>query len=397
MTLKTYLSFLMVLGIFILASRCAGEDKGGKEMRQQAKSEKLTIHSALPQQVKSPQNNPITTEKVELGRLLFYDPILSGDKDIACASCHHPENGYAEYRDLSIGTNGKGFGVKRTFNEPNVIPLMKRNANTILNTAFNGIDTRNRYEPADAPMFWDLRINSLEKQALEPVLTFEEMRGPNYEKEEILDVVTQRLADIPEYVELFEGAFEETDPITSDNIAKAIAAFERTLITTDTRFDRYMKGEDDAISISEREGFLLFNKAGCGKCHNGPMLSDYKSHVIGVPKNKKLTTFDKGIDDEFAFRTPSLRNLRFTAPYMHNGRFNSLKEVLEFYEDVAGGKNMHEEVLKEDLDPLIRELNLSVKEILPIISFLNTLNETDFDKEIPERVPSGLEVGGNIQ
>ena len=397
MTLKTYLSFLLVIVILILTIRCTGEDKVGKDKRQQTNTEKLTIHSALPTSVKSPQDNPTTPEKVELGRLLFYDPILSGDKDIACASCHHPENGYAEYRDLSIGTNGKGFGVKRVFNEPNVIPLMKRNANTILNTAFNGIDTRNQYEPADAPMFWDLRINSLEKQALEPVLTFEEMRGPNYEKEEILDIVSQRLADIPEYVKLFKGAFGEKDPITSENIAKAIAAFERTLVTTDTRFDRYMKGDDDAISISEREGFLLFNKAGCGKCHNGPMLSDFKSHVIGVPQNKKLTSFDKGIDDQFAFRTPSLRNLRFTAPYMHNGRFNSLKEVLEFYEDIAGGKNMHAEVSKEELDPLIKELNLSVKEILPIISFLNTLNETEFDKKIPERVPSGLAVGGNIQ
>ncbi|MBX2874709.1 MAG: cytochrome-c peroxidase [Saprospiraceae bacterium] len=386
----------MTLLIILLASRCTGGDPREKKRKSPGLEGPLSVHSALPQQVKSPKDNPITQAKVELGRLLFFDPILSGDKDIACASCHHPENGYAEYRDLSIGTNGQGFGIKRVFKEPNVIPLVKRNAHTVLNTAFNGIDTRNRYDPEDAPMFWDNRVVSLERQAIEPLLAFEEMRGPNYGEAEILAEVSQRLAAIPKYVQLFSAAFAEPNPIHPENMAKAIAAFERTLVTTDTRFDQYMRGDEEAISLSERDGFLLFNKVGCGKCHNGPMFSDYQAHVVGVPKNKKLTAFDRGIDEDFAFRTPSLRNLRFSAPYMHNGRFNSLKEVLEFYEDISMGKNRHEAVTQEEIDPLIKQLDLRVRDMLPIISFLNTLNDTQFDKKIPRAVPSGLPVGGNI-
>ncbi len=397
MTVKSYLSILMVLIIALLAYRCTSEDFGKGPRKTPEEKTPLSIHSALPEQVKSPKDNPITQAKVELGRLLFFDPILSGDKDIACASCHHPENGYAEYRDLSIGTNGQGFGIKRVFKEPNVIPLVKRNAHTILNTAFNGIDTRNCYQPAEAPMFWDNRVVSLEQQAIEPLLAFEEMRGPNFSEVEILDEVVGRLKGITEYVEKFQSTFPGPDPIQPGNIAKAIAAFERTLVTTNTRFDQYMRGEEDAISLSERDGFMLFNKVGCGKCHNGPMFSDYQAHVVGVPKNKKLTEFDRGIDKNFAFRTPSLRNLRFSAPYMHNGQFNSLKEVLEFYEDIAAGKNRHEAVTQEEIDPLVKQLDLRVRDMLPIISFLNTLNDTEFDKQVPTIVPSGLPVGGNIE
>lgn len=247
----------------------------------------------------------------------------------------------------------------KLFQEPNVISLVKRNAHTILNTAFNGIDTGNKYDPAEGPMFWDNRVVSLEKQALEPLLAFEEMRGPNYEDTEILEEVTRRIKEIPDYVQLFSSVFGDNNAITAENIAKAIAAVERTLVTTDTRFDQYMRGDESAISLSERDGFMLFNKVGCGKCHNGPMFSDYQSRVIGVPKNKKLTEFDHGIDETFAFRTRSLRNLRFTASYMHNGQFNSLQEVLEFYEDIAAGKNGHEAVTREKIDPLIKERDLS--------------------------------------
>ncbi|GAB5552536.1 MAG: cytochrome c peroxidase [Saprospiraceae bacterium] len=357
----------------------------------------LTTHAALPKTVIDPRDNISTDEKVELGRLLFYDPILSGDKDVACATCHHPDNGYAEYRDLSIGVNGTGLGFSRTFKQPNTIPFVKRNAHTILNTAFNGIKTTGSYHPDQAPMFWDLRVNSLEKQAIEPILAFEEMRGTHFSEAEIIDVVVNRLKRIPAYVALFESVFEEPESITEDNIAKAIAAFERTLVTTETRFDQYMRGDKKAISISEREGFLLFKKVGCGNCHNGPMFSDYLPHVIGVPTNDKLLEFDKGIEDQYAFRTASLRNLRFTAPYMHNGRFNSLREVLEFYEDISNGKNIHVDLERQQLDTLIQQIDMSVKEIGPIISFLNTLNDTNFDKAIPESVPSGLSVGGDIR
>lgn len=397
-----YFHCIAILLFCFLAYQCSNRDQekgqtNSSEVAQGRTTQNLSIHTALPTSVKAPKDNPSSPAKVELGRLLFYDPILSGNKDVACATCHHPDNGYAEYRDLSIGTNGRGFGIKRVFNEPNEIPFVKRNAHTILNTAFNGINTLNRYSPEEAPMFWDMRVSSLEGQALEPILAFEEMRGPNFTEDEILDSIVLRLKAIPEYVQLFADVYRDFEPINAENIAKSIAAFERTLVTTNTRFDRYRKGDDSAISISEMEGFRLFNMVGCGNCHNGPMFSDFKPHVIGVPTNPKLSEFDQGINEEFAFRTPSLRNLRFTAPYMHNGKFNTLKEVLEFYEDIASGKNRHQAVAAHQIDPLIKELNLSVREIGPIISFLNSLNDTHFDQEIPEEVPSGLPVGGNIK
>ncbi len=351
---------------------------------------------ALPETVKMPKDNPTSPEKEELGKLLFYDPILSGNKDVACASCHHPNYGYSEFLDISIGPNSHGLGSKRRFKQPNDIPFVKRNAQTILNTAFNGIDMYGRYEPETSEMFWDDRSHSLEKQSLEPIKAFEEMRGHGIDESEILQVIMARLKQIPKYQELFAAAFKEPNAITIDNMAKAIAAFERTLITNNSRFDRYMRGEEDAMLLSEKEGFALFKSVGCANCHLGPMFSDFKMHVLGVPENMKLPSPDMGVNDTFAFRTPSLRNLRFTAPYMHNGSLPTLRRVLEFYEDIANRKVRNEHVPVEKFDPLVRELELSVKEMSLIISFLNTLNDDSFDKSIPDAVPSGLPVGGNL-
>ena len=402
------LTFLHIIRVYFLLltvallCQCNSAESDKSTTKRLSVVEKRTIrtaqrHNALPKKVSTPKTNVQTSNKIELGKLLFYDPILSGDKDVACATCHHPSQGYAEYRDISIGVNGIGLGSKRRFNEPNDIPFVKRNAHTILNTAFNGIENSKPYAADKAPMFWDLRVTSLEEQAIEPILAFEEMRGTHFSETEIMDEVVNRLQGIPEYVSLFKGVFHETDPVNEVNIGKAIAAFERTLITTETRFDKFMRGDRNAISLSEKEGFELFKKVGCGNCHTGPMFSDYLPHTIGVPANSKLAAFDRGIDDSYAFRTPTLRNLRFTAPYMHNGSFNTLREVLEFYEDIANGKNLHIEVDRPQLDSLVNELELSVREMGPIISFLNTLNDSDFDKEIPESVPSGLPVGGNIK
>ncbi len=353
--------------------------------------------SALPKTIKAPTDNPTSAEKEALGKLLFFDPILSGNKDVACATCHHPENGYAEFLDISIGPNSSGMGSKRKFNTPNDIPFVKRNAQTIINTAFNGIDQNSAYDPKTATMFWDDRAKSLEKQALEPIKAFEEMRGHGISEIEILQTVINRLNSIPEYQKLFEIAFGENDAITVDNLGKAIAAFERTIVTNNSRFDQYMRGDREAIHMSEKEGFELFKTVGCINCHNGPMFSDYKMHVLGAPVNDKLPVADGGVKDTFAFRTPSLRNLRFTAPYMHNGSLQNLRRVLEFYEDISNGKIRNKNVPSERYDPFVRELKLSVKEMSLIISFLNTLNDDSFDKEIPESVPSGLSVAGAIQ
>ncbi|WP_226983010.1 cytochrome-c peroxidase [Zobellia nedashkovskayae] len=374
---------------------CGSNEK--KQVKTSNKTRVVTTYTALPRTVKSPADNPSTPEKEALGKLLFYDPILSGNKDVACATCHHPNNGYAEFLDISIGPNASGLGTQRKFNASNDIPFVKRNAQTIINSAYNGMDAFGNYEPSEATMFWDDRAKSLEKQALEPIKAFEEMRGHGFTEDNILQVVVDRIKDIPEYQKFFASVFDEPDAVSVDNLAKAIAAFERSLVTNNSRFDQYMRGDQDAILISEKEGFELFKSVGCVNCHNGPMFSDYKMHVLGAPENNKLARPDAGFKDTFAFRTPTLRNLRFTPPYMHNGSLSSLKKVLEFYEDIANGKERNEHVSVQKYDPFVRELDLSVKEMSQIISFLNTLNDTDFDKTIPERVPSGLAVGGNIQ
>lgn len=352
--------------------------------------------TALPENAIHPADNLPVPEKVELGRLLFYDPVLSGDRDVACATCHHPSSGYAETLELSIGVNGHGFGSNRVFKSPNAIPFTKRNAQTVLNSAFNGIDIFGDYDPLTAPMFWDLRSSSLESQALEPIKAMEEMRGLNFSESEIYPEVVARIKNIPEYVERFNRVFPGAEPVNMSNIAKAIASFERTLLANNSRFDRYMRGDQTALSESEIEGFETFKRVGCGNCHNGPMFSDYKTHVISVPPSDKLNQPDSGFQSTFAFRTPTLRNLRFTFPFMHNGQLTSLREILEFYEDIAGGKSRHPQVSREQLDPFIRELDLQVKDMGPIINFLLALNDEDFDRTIPEALPSGLPVGGNI-
>jgi cytochrome c peroxidase len=396
--LKYFIGLLIFASVALLSCITNNhEEELSPTKKREQLINKLSRFSALPEEVKFPDDNPYSEAKAELGRLLFFDPILSGDKDVACATCHHPSNGYAEFLDISIGVNGHGFGSKRAFKEPNSIPFTKRNSQTVLNTAFNGINDLGQYDPATAPMFWDLRAESLENQALEPIKSLEEMRGEHFAEEAILEEVVQRLKEIPEYQTLFSAVFGTENPITAENMAKAIATFERTLVTNNSRFDRYMRGDKSAMSISEREGFAQFKRSGCGNCHNGPMFSDYKKHILGVNNNKKLGFEDKGIDSTYAFRTPSLRNLRFTAPYMHNGTMPYLLRVLEFYEDISGGKNINPHLQKEQLDPLVKEINLRVGQMRPIMSFLNTLNDEDFDKSEPESVPSGLPVGGNIQ
>ncbi|WNJ17419.1 cytochrome c peroxidase [Pontibacter sp. G13] len=386
------LVFILIGLCALLIARCS------TTAPDQLESEVLdTSIQALPLEVISPADNPTTPEKVALGKLLFYDPILSGNKDVACATCHHPNHGYAEFRDLSIGVNGTGLSSKRKFNTPNDIPFVKRNAHTILNTAFNGINPKNEYQPDQAPMFWDSRVNSLESQALEPIKALEEMRGRAYEQDEILDEVVRRLKEIPTYQALFDQAFLEEDAISIANLGKALAAFERSLVTPNTRFDRYLRGDEDALSFSEKDGFRRFKNVGCANCHNGSMLSDFKPHVLGMQENNKLAAPDSGTQGTFGFRTPSLRNLRFTSPYMHNGKFYSLKGVLEFYEELAGGQSRNKHVPKEQLDPLIKKLTITMQDIGPIVSFFNALNDTTFDRSIPESVPSGLNVGGNIE
>lgn len=270
---------------------------------------------ALPQTVREPADNPGTPEKIALGKLLFYDPILSGDKDVACATCHHPTFGYSDGLDLPIGVGGEGQGSSRHFSRADgPIPFTKRNAPTLLNVAFNGIDTAGHYDPVTAPMFYDLRVASLEAQSLMPIIQFEEMRGTGFTPASIMDSVVARLRAIPTYRTEFATVFGEKDAVTIQNLGKAIAAFERTLLANNAPFDRYQRGDKSALTDAQKRGRVLFIENGCNTCHNGPMFSDYKTHVLGVVDNKKLGFSDKGKDDTYGFRTPTLRNIALTAP-----------------------------------------------------------------------------------
>jgi cytochrome c peroxidase len=388
---KILIFLFMIYFIWSCSTNQVSEENG------QTQFDQLTVLEALPEKVIFPPDNLYSEDKAKLGKILFYDPILSGNKDVACASCHHPDFGYAEFLDISLGVNAQGLSSSRSFNTPNDIPFLKRNSQSILNTAFNGITTEQNEEHFDAPMFWDLRVSTLEKQALEPIKAFEEMRGHGFEEKNVLQEIIQRLKNNVEYKALFKKVFNEKEPIMEQNLAKAIATFERTLVSNNSRFDQYMRGDNSVLSENELEGLQIFLKAGCTKCHKGPMFSDFKVHTLGVGDNEKLPVVDKGFNNQFQFRTPSLRNLRFTAPYMHNGTIKTLQNVLEFYEDLSGLKIQNPDIEASQVDPLLKHLKVNFKDISVIIEFLNTLNDDNYDKSIPKSVPSGLPVGGNIR
>jgi len=377
--------FLLTLFSLLLLLAC---QEGGIPPAPENPEEFIT---ALPQTVQYPSTNPYTQEKEELGRLLYWDPILSGTKDVACVSCHHPALGYADGLTLSQGVGATGLGPDRSGGFST-----RRNAPTVINTAFNGIDNDGLYSPEVAPMFWDNRAEGLEEQALLPMLSKEEMRGEGIAEEVILDTLIQRLNAIPEYVTRFEQAFGSNE-ITQSRILAAIATFERGIVANNSRFDQYMRGDANALTNFEVQGMNAFIQVGCADCHGGPMFSDYELHTIGVPDN--VSPPDAGATNVFDFRTPTLRNLNVTAPYMHNGIHATLEEVMEFYEEVAEGDEdqLNANLAVNDLDEEMQDLELDGDQIDAIIAFLHTLDDDSFDQTVPESVPSGLPVGGNIE
>jgi cytochrome c peroxidase len=361
--------------------------------------------AALPAIPPAPADNPTTPDRVALGRLLFWDPILSGQSDVACATCHHPDLGYSDGLDLSIGANGVGLGTARAFVPGQPSRVVRRNSQSILNVAFNGLAAGTKAAPAAAPMFWDLRARSLESQALEPIKALEEMRGAAYPEDHALAAVVSRLNAIPEYRRLFLQAFGGSAAVNQTNLARALAAFERTLIAPNTPFDRYMRGDTAALSPEQLNGMERFKSAGCVNCHTGPMFSDFAAHVLAVPDNGRLAESDAGASEKYAFRTPSLRNLSATGPYMHNGVFATLPDVLNFYRRISrgggrggrGSRGLNPQVSRDQIDPLARQLNMRGPGQRDLIAFLRALDDPDFDRSVPDRVPSGLQVGGRLQ
>ena len=257
---------------------------------------------------------------------------------------------------------------------------------TAWSTGWNGLTVDGEVAPELAPMFWDNRTLSLEAQTLGPMKNLDEMRGTAFGQDDILDELVTRLAGIPEYATLFEAAFG-AGSVNATNLSKALAAFERTLVPKDSSFDRYMAGDDGAMTDSAIRGMHGFIYQGCAKCHSGPMLTDYKLHSLPVPPRVgEITNPTPVFNPRFEkFRTPSLRMVTRTAPYMHNGVFPTLVDALEFYHNI----DHHIEV-----DPLLEgDVEVAHGQGDDILAFFEALSDGTFDTTVPEHVPSGLPPG----
>lgn len=300
-----------------------------------------------------PADNPLTEEGIALGRRLFYDPILSADSSVSCASCHHPGLGFAEARPFSVGVQGREGS---------------RNAPSLVNIGF-----------VYTGLFWDGRAPTLEEQALHPVTNPDEM-GADWAR------IEARLQRHPDYPAHFRRAFGITEPdqINRDLLAKALAQFQRTLVSADARFDRVQRGEA-AFTPEERRGWEIFfdfpgglSMAECGHCHTDPLFTNLEYFNNGLDPAAKLKDLpDPGRgavsgrrSDLGKFRTPSLRNIELTAPYMHDGRFASLELVIDHYDQ--GGHQA------ENVNPNVRPLHLSDRDKSDLIAFLRTLTDTSF-------------------
>jgi len=309
-----------------------------------------------------------TPERIELGRLLYFDPILSGDNSVACASCHHPANGFTDNRAVSTGIRGQKGG---------------RSAPTVWNAAWSG------------EQFWDGRAKTLEDQAKGPI------QNP-IEMDQNPALLLTELKAIPEYSRRFDEAFRGSggSAVTLDNIASAIAAFERTVASVNSPFDRYAAGDRSAMNESAVRGLNLFRSVStrCFECHELPTFAMKEYKVLGVPSLGDPTKVDDdrgraaispGASVERAFRVPTLRNVAKTAPYMHNGSLKTLDEVLEFY---AKGGGLGRGYKLDNVDDKIRKFDLTPDEKADLTAFLEALTDESMLPEVPKQVPSGLPV-----
>jgi cytochrome c peroxidase len=287
----------------------------------------------IPERAPEPADNRTKPERKELGKMLFFDPRLSGSNWMSCASCHNPALGWSDGLPMAIGDEMK---------------TLKRRTPTLLNTGFNTVH------------MWDGRFKSLEEQAWGPILSEGEMHATEAG-------TLAKLRAIPEYLKAFERAYPG-EGITKLTVAKAIANYERTLTSRDSAFDRWAEGDEGAISADAKRGFKLFvGKANCAACHQGPNFTDQGFHNIGV----------KGAEDEGrfakvpikisrgAFKTPTLRDIALRAPYMHNGAYRTLEEVVDHYD--RGGDE------KGNLDPNMKPLRLSKNEKKCLVEFMKSV------------------------
>ncbi|HEY0983095.1 cytochrome-c peroxidase [Schlesneria sp.] len=244
-----------------------------------------------------PKDNPPTPEKISLGKQLYFDARLSADNKVSCATCHDPAKGYSNGDQFATGVEGKKGG---------------RNSPTVINAALQAFQ------------FWDGRARTLEEQALGPVQNPVEMNMQ-------IDQVVQKLNGIEGYRTQFQKVFG-TD-VTADGIAKAIATYERTILSGDAPYDRFKAGDKNALSESAQRGMkLFFGKANCSSCHSGPNFTDNGFHNIALPgSDEGRFAISKSLGDTGSFKTPTLREIARTAPYMHDGSLKTLEEVVDHY------------------------------------------------------------------
>jgi cytochrome c peroxidase len=289
-----------------------------------------------------PKENPYTKEKATLGQLLFFDKRLSYDQTVSCASCHNKQCGFSDCKAIAVG-------IDHT--------LGTRHSPSIINSAFL------------TSLFWDGRAHSLEEQCQGPLANPKEMAGIK-DPHEALHHCTEQVQKIPEYKPLFKEAFG-SDEITLDKISKAISTFERTILSGNSAYDRYIAGDRSALTEEQIHGLALFKKTGCINCHIEPLFSDNRFHNIGVGMdnaNPDLGRYTVTHDEKDwgAFKTPMLRDVSKSGPYMHNGSLATLEDVINYYND-GGTKN-------KNLHPLMRPLNLSEADKKALMSFLQALD-----------------------
>ncbi|MCA9917009.1 MAG: hypothetical protein KC445_03610, partial [Anaerolineales bacterium] len=298
--------------------------------------------------------NPTTDAKAELGYLLFFDPVLSENNDIACASCHQPDLGFSDGLPLAVGPDGT---------------VLTRNTPGLWNVGY----AQN--------LFWDGRLDSLEAQSEVPLTHPDEMGVSD------TAALVAEVTAIGEYETMFNAAFD--DGVTLENIENALAAFQRTLITNNSPFDQYAAGNVDALTPSQRRGLALFRSGAtrCFECHTAPTFASDSFRVVGVPSDDPGRAAISEDGSEGAFKVPSLRNIALTAPYMHNGSLATLEEVVDFYAD--GGGRVHGQ---ENVDVFVQGFELTDQERLDLVSFLYALTDESNLPAAPTAVPSNLPV-----
>ncbi|MDY0320886.1 MAG: cytochrome c peroxidase [Arcobacteraceae bacterium] len=300
----------------------------------------------IPSDLESHKNN--NQKEVNLGKLLFFDTRLSKNNNISCATCHNPNLGWSDGMSQSIGDEGKKG---------------RRNSPTIINSAFNH------------HQFWDGRAKTLEIQALLPIQDKVEMNM-------ILDELIKKLNAIDGYKTLFDEAYPQ-EGITENTVAKALASFERTVVSLDSPFDKYIAGDKNAISDKAKKGFVLFEtKAGCTNCHSGFNFTDGSFHNIGLDNDDTGRYEVKKHPLMYgAFKTPTLRGIDESAPYFHDGSIDNLVEATDICS--RGGKNPN----AKNISTSLKKVDLSKEEQMLIVEFMKTLNISNLKIEAPSSFP----------